>query len=144
MTTARKWTVNEDSRLRKMRAGGKTAAVIAKALNRTEAAIFSRSSYLGCNGAISQRTNRADPGFWPVLKSRNREMSERHLKQVEGHLSRSEHHISRQIDIVTKLERKGHENAAQTGRELLLIFKQTLKYQLDKRDRLRAELSALT
>jgi hypothetical protein len=50
----------------------------------------------------------------------------------------------RQIEIAPELERDGHEMAAETARELLLTFQKTQVSQVTDRDRLRAELAALT
>jgi hypothetical protein len=46
MNTPRKWTEEEDQRLRELRAAGKSPILIAKELNRTESAIIGRMSIL--------------------------------------------------------------------------------------------------
>ena len=42
-----------------------------------------------------------------------------HLAQAESHVALGQRHIARQKEILSDLERDGHDNAAQTARELL-------------------------
>lgn len=72
-----------------------------------------------------------------------RAVLERHLAQAEGHVALGERHIARQTEIVTELERDGHEAVAQQARALLKTFLITQATHVQDRDRLRAELDAL-
>jgi hypothetical protein len=60
-----------------------------------------------------------------------RAMIERHLAQAEGHVALGESHIARQIQIVTELERDGHEQTAIIARQLLATFERPKKLTLE-------------
>lgn len=69
-------------------------------------------------------------------------MIERHLAQAEAHVAQGEVHLARQREIVSELERDGHDEAALTARDLLATFEQTQQSHVEDRDRLREELAA--
>jgi hypothetical protein len=79
----------------------------------------------------------------PALPPNLGAMVVRHLAQAEDHVALSRVRIARQTEIVAELERGGHEQAAQTARELLATFEDTLQSHLDDRERLLKELDAL-
>lgn len=67
---------------------------------------------------------------------------ERHLARAEMKVIQDETRLGRQREIVAELERDGHDEAAQTARELLVTLEVAQQANLDDRDRLRAELTA--
>ena len=55
-----------------------------------------------------------------------------------------ESHIARQKDTVAELERDGYVDASRTARDLVATFVTTQRSHVEDRNRLRAELAALS
>ncbi len=72
----------------------------------------------------------------------HRKMTHQHLALAEDHVALGADHIARQKEIVTEMERDGHEDAAATARELLATFETPQRSHVEERNRLRAELAA--
>ena len=72
-----------------------------------------------------------------------RAMIERHLASAELHVVKAERHVEKQRELLTLLDRDGHESAAALARELLATFEDTLAAHAEDRDRLRAELAVV-
>jgi hypothetical protein len=69
----------------------------------------------------------------------DREMLEQHLAMVEGHVTLGEGHLAGQQELISRLERAGHDTGE--ARRLLILFEETHEMHLAHRDRLRRELA---
>jgi hypothetical protein len=69
----------------------------------------------------------------------NRTILQDHLAQAERHVAEGEGHLSRQREIVTKLERDGHDSVS--ARATLAQFEELQAMHIADRDRLLRELS---
>ena len=69
----------------------------------------------------------------------DREQLTEHLAQAERHIEQSYEHIARQSELVTRLQRDGHETSE--AKRLLAEFEELLKIHIAGRDRLREELA---
>jgi hypothetical protein len=68
----------------------------------------------------------------------DREMLQRHLAQAEQHIETGRKHIARQHEIITELERDGHETTM--ARALLDQFEQSQAIHIADRERILREL----
>jgi hypothetical protein len=68
----------------------------------------------------------------------DRNILSQHLAEAEEYVASGQRIVARQRELVAQLERDGHDS--RQARELLAEFEATLGYQIDDRNRLRAEL----
>jgi hypothetical protein len=68
---------------------------------------------------------------------------ERFLTQTEGHVALGERHIARQQQIVSQLQRAGHEPDRGMAEALLSVLEESQELHVAHRDRLRRELAEL-
>ena len=71
----------------------------------------------------------------------DREMVERHLAQAQRHVKEGERHIAGQRELLTRLDRDGHDTTE--AAKLLANFEDLQRMHLTDRDRLERELAAL-
>ena len=70
-----------------------------------------------------------------------REQIERDLTQAEGHVRQGEQHILCQRELITDVERDGHDISE--AQALLALFDETLCRHIEYRNRLTRDLDAL-
>ena len=68
-------------------------------------------------------------------------MLERHLRQAEEHVALGRKNVLRQFEIVSELERDGHD--ATTARALLITYQGMQEVQEADLDRIKKKLAAL-
>jgi hypothetical protein len=66
---------------------------------------------------------------------------EDHLAQAERHVAEGEEHIAQQRELVTKIEREGHDTTSALF--LLSQFEEMQQMHIADQERLRGELAAL-